>query len=228
MTRILAASAVAAFAFSGITACATKKYVQTTVQDVSGQVRSLSSAMEKTQESTRMNEARIKEVDAAVQSVRQTSQQANQAATEAAARATEAAALAKVVEAKTEAIDEMSRRVVYEVVLSNQDVTFGFDDTDLSDKAQQELSALVETLREEPRNVLIVIEGHTDSIGPTTINKRIGLERAEAVERYLYEKHQIPLPKMDVISYGEERPAAPNTTKAGREQNRRVVIKVMA
>jgi peptidoglycan-associated lipoprotein len=225
MTRFVAASAVAALAFSG---CATKKYVQTTVQDVSGQVKSLSSAMEQTQEAARRNEAKIKEIDGAVQSVRQTSQQANQAATEAAGQAKEAVALAKVVEAKTEAIDELNRRVVYEVVLSNEDVVFGFDDTDLSDEAKQELSALVDTLKREPRNVMIVIEGHTDSIGPTTINKRIGLERAEAVERYLYETHQIPLPKMDVISYGEEKPAAPNTTRAGREQNRRVVIKIMA
>jgi len=48
------------------------------------------------------------------------------------------------------------------------------------------------------------------------------------VKRYLYETHQIPLHKMNVISYGEEKPAAPNNTKAGREQNRRVVIRVLA
>jgi outer membrane protein OmpA-like peptidoglycan-associated protein len=47
------------------------------------------------------------------------------------------------------------------------------------------------------------------------------------VKRYLYEQHQVPLHKMNVISYGEERPVAPNTTKAGRAQNRRVVIKVL-
>ena len=55
-----------------------------------------------------------------------------------------------------------------------------------------------------------------------------GLERAEAVQRYLYEQYQIPLHKMNVISYGEDKPAAPNKTKAGRAQNRRVVIKVLA
>ena len=53
------------------------------------------------------------------------------------------------------------------------------------------------------------------------------MERAEAVKVYLYEHHQIPLHKMNVISYGEDKPVAPNKTKAGRAQNRRVVIKVL-
>ena len=59
-------------------------------------------------------------------------------------------------------------------------------------------------------------------------NERIGLARAEAVKRYLYEQYQIPLHKMNVISYGKDKPVAPNKTKAGRAQNRRVVIKVLA
>ncbi len=37
--------------------------------------------------------------------------------------------------------------------------------------------------------------------------------RAEAVKRYLYEQHQIPLHKINVISYGEEKPVAPNNTR---------------
>jgi outer membrane protein OmpA-like peptidoglycan-associated protein len=72
------------------------------------------------------------------------------------------------------------------------------------------------------------IEGHTDSAGPTEFNERLGMERAEAVKRYLYEQHRIPLHKMNVISYGEEKPAGPNDTREGRAQNRRVVIKVLA
>jgi len=48
------------------------------------------------------------------------------------------------------------------------------------------------------------------------------------VKRYLYESHQIPLHKMNVISYGDERPIAENKTRDGRAQNRRVVIKILA
>ena len=59
-------------------------------------------------------------------------------------------------------------------------------------------------------------------------NEQLGLMRAEAVKRYLYEKHQVPLHKINVISYGEGKPVAPNKTRDGRAQNRRVVIKVLA
>ena len=83
-------------------------------------------------------------------------------------------------------------------------------------------------LKQDPKNVYIEIEGHTGSVGPKALNEKIGLERAQAVQRYLYEQYQIPLHKMSVISYGKEKPTAPNKTKAGRAQNRRVVIKVLA
>jgi outer membrane protein OmpA-like peptidoglycan-associated protein len=53
------------------------------------------------------------------------------------------------------------------------------------------------------------------------------MERAEAVKMYLYEQHQIPLHKMNVVSYGEDKPIAPNKTREGRAQNRRVVVKVL-
>jgi peptidoglycan-associated lipoprotein len=60
------------------------------------------------------------------------------------------------------------------------------------------------------------------------VNQRIGEARAEAVKRYLYEAHQVPLHKINVISWGEEKPVSPNKTREGRAQNRRVVIRVLA
>jgi outer membrane protein OmpA-like peptidoglycan-associated protein len=64
-------------------------------------------------------------------------------------------------------------------------------------------------------------------VGDKAFNETLGMERAEAVKRYLYEQHQIPLHKMNVISYGEDKPVAPNKTRDGRAQNRRVVIRVL-
>jgi outer membrane protein OmpA-like peptidoglycan-associated protein len=82
-------------------------------------------------------------------------------------------------------------------------------------------------LKAENQNVYLEIQGHTDSVGPEEYNFRLGLERAETVRRYLSESG-IPLHRISVISYGEERPVATNKTKDGRSQNRRVVIQVLA
>ena len=114
------------------------------------------------------------------------------------------------------------------MVLSEDQGQFKFGKTTLPDEAKAKLDELVTKLKADPKAVYFEIEGHTDSIGPKAINDRIGLERAEAVKRYLFEQHQVPLHKMNVISYGMEKPAASNKTREGRAQNRRVVIRVLA
>jgi len=51
--------------------------------------------------------------------------------------------------------------------------------------------------------------------------------RANAVKMYILEHYDVPLHKINTISFGEEKPIADNNTREGREQNRRVVIRVM-
>ncbi|HUO11267.1 MAG TPA: OmpA family protein, partial [Caulobacteraceae bacterium] len=71
------------------------------------------------------------------------------------------------------------------------------------------------------------IQGHTDSTGSKAENVRLGEERAEAVRLFFYQQG-VPLNRMSTISYGDASPVAPNNTRAGRAQNRRVVVVVMA
>ena len=92
----------------------------------------------------------------------------------------------------------------------------------------KEQDELIAQLKADPKGAYFEIEGHTDNTGAAEFNKKLGLDRAEAVKAYLYEKHQIPLHKINVISYGEEKPVAPNTTRQGRAQNRRVVVRVLS
>lgn len=216
-----------ALAISGSTACATKRFVQTTVSDVqtsvsdvNEKVDSLGNSLEQTQERVRKNENRIGEVAQTAEAAEKSAQQARQAATE-------ASTLAKTVDAKADAMDKASRRLINEVVITEEQDNFKFEQRELPEGAKEKLDELVAQLKQDPKDVFIEIEGYTDSVGSKRINERIGLERAEAVERYLHEQHQIPLHRMNVISYGEEKPIAPNTTKAGRAQNRRVVIRVL-
>ena len=221
MRQFILAIPIAALVLGGSTACATKKFVRTSVGEVNGKVDSVGKAVEETQERTRQNEGRIAAVDQKADQAAQSAQQANNAAGE-------ARNAADVAASKADAVDKASKRLVYEVVLSEDQGNFKFGKTALPDEAKAKLDDMIAQLKADPKGAYFEIEGYTDSVGDKKMNERIGLERAEAVKRYLHEQHQVPLHKMNAISYGEEKPIAPNTTKAGRAQNRRVVIKVLA
>ena len=223
---------VIALAIGGSAACATKKFVRTSVGEVNSKVDSLGRSVEETQERTRQNEGKIADVDqraqAAAAQAKSAADQARSAADQAGGVATTAKNTADTVDNKLGTMDKASRRLVYEVVLSEDQGNFKLGKTVLPDEAKQQIDALIQKLKQEPKNVYIEIEGHTDNVGSKELNEKLGLERAENVKRYLYEQYQIPLHKMNVISYGMDKPVAPNKTKAGRAQNRRVVIKVLA
>ena len=220
MKKLLLAVPVLALALGGTSACATKKMVNTKVGEVNGKVETLSKSVEENQERTRANEGRIGEVD-------QKAAAAGQRADAAGRSAADARAAADAVNSRADSIEKAFKRLVYQVVLSEDKGNFKFGKAVMPDEAKGEIDQLVAQLKSEPNGAYIEIEGHTDNAGPNASNYKLGLERAEAVKRYLYEQHQVPLHKISVISYGEEKPVAPNKTKAGRAQNRRVVIKVL-
>ena len=218
--KFVLAGPILALALGGTAACATKKMVRTHVGEVNSKVDTLSKSVEENQERTRANEGRIGEVD-------QKAQAAGQRADLAGQRATDARAAADAVNTRADAIERAAKRLVYEVTLSEDKGNFKFGKAAMPDDAKADLDQLVQQLKAEPTGAYIEIEGHTDSAGPKDLNYKLGLDRAEAVKRYLYDQHQVPLHKISVISYGEEKPIAPNKTKVGRAQNRRVVIKVL-
>jgi outer membrane protein OmpA-like peptidoglycan-associated protein len=135
---------------------------------------------------------------------------------------------ADVVGVKADELDKASRRLVYTVVLTEDEGQFKFGKTGLPDEAKARLDELVTTLKADPNGAYFEIEGHTDALGAKLVNEKIGFDRAEAVKLYLFEQHQIPLHRMNVISYGMEKPVASNKTREGRAMNRRVVIRILA
>jgi len=212
---------------TGLPACATRGFVRTRVQDVNAKVETLAQSVEDTQERTRRNEGTIRETDQKAQGAQASADQARQAANTAGTDARVAGTKADEVAVKTNAIDKASRRIVYTVVLSDDEGQFKFGKTDLPDEAKVNIDKVVTQLKADPNGAYLEIEGYTDSIGGKNVNERIGLERAESVKRYLFEQHQIPLHKMNVISYGAANPVASNKTSEGRAQNRRIVIRVL-
>jgi peptidoglycan-associated lipoprotein len=206
---------------AGSTACATKKFVRGEVGQVNTKVQGLSAQLEETQERTKKNEARISEVDTKADQAGQSAQAAQAAADTAKSDAAKA-------DAHAAAVESAAKKLIYEVVLNEDEGNFKFGKTTLPDEAKQKIDEMVSQLKADPKNVFIEIEGHTDNVGSKVYNEELGLERAEAVKRYLYEAHQVPLHKINVISYGEDKPVAPNNTRAGRAQNRRVVVRILS
>ena len=225
--RMLFLVPVAAIAVGGSTACATKKFVRTSVGQVNDKVDSLGRSVEETQERTRQNEGKIAEVDQKAAAADQKAGAAQGAADRANTAAQQAANTANAAVQHADAIEKASKRLVFEVVLSEDQGNFKFGKKDLPDEAKAKIDEMIQQIKADPKGAYFEIAGYTDSIGSKEYNEKLGLERAEAVMRYLYEQHQIPLFKMNVISYGEENPVAENNTKTGRAQNRRVVIRVL-
>ncbi len=113
------------------------------------------------------------------------------------------------------------------MTISEDQGNFKLNQAALPAEAKARIDEVVRQLKANPNGAYIEVEGYTDNIGEKAYNDQLGLERAEAVKRYLYQEHQIPLHRINVISYGSEKPVAPNTTRAGRALNRRVVIRVL-
>ena len=102
-------------ALSVAPACATKKFVRTSVGEVNDKVTSQGKTLEETQERVRVAEGRISETDAKATAAGESATKANAAATEAANRATE---VGRTAEARSTAIEGEMRKLIFETVLS--------------------------------------------------------------------------------------------------------------
>jgi peptidoglycan-associated lipoprotein len=219
---------VFAVALSVAPACATKKFVRTSVGEVNDKVGTMGKSLEETQERVRTVEGKLAETDSKAVAANDSAAKANAAAADAANKAAEVGTTA---EKRAAGIEAESRKLVFTTVLSEDQGKFKLGKAELPEEATAALDAMVNSLRADQvdkKTLWVEIEGHTDNVGDKKFNENLGLQRAEAVKRYLYEKHQVPLHKINVISYGEEKPVSPNNTRDGRAQNRRVVIKVLA
>lgn len=194
--------------------CATKKYVKQETAAVGARVDSVEGQVEQTQTRLNDHDRKIGEVGQAASTAQSTATQASQTAQEALQRAQEAGKLAQ-------------GKLLFESVLTDDKVKFGFNASEISKGAQEALDAFAAQLKEQNKNVYIEIQGHTDNVGGTKYNENLGQQRAEAVRLYLNKKQGFPLHRMNVISYGETAPVTDNKTRANRAQNRRVVLVVL-
>jgi outer membrane protein OmpA-like peptidoglycan-associated protein len=106
-------------------------------------------------------------------------------------------------------------------------VNFKVNSAVLEDDAKTKLDDLA-TKALNTKGYVVEIAGFTDSTGGLQKNRLLSQRRADAVIRYLVENHSIPLRRIITpYGYGKSNPIADNSTREGREQNRRVEVKLL-
>ncbi len=114
------------------------------------------------------------------------------------------------------------------MVLSDDSVKFPVNHAELSPEAQARLMEFIQKLKSDNKNVYLEIQGHTDASGAPSYNEKLGEERAEAVRKFMNE-NGVALSRMADHLLRRAGPlVAPNDTREGRAQNRRVVVMVLA
>lgn len=112
------------------------------------------------------------------------------------------------------------------IVKFDSGLLFDFNKSTLSATAKQNIDNLAASLNKYPDTDILVV-GHTDAIGTDAVNDRISLERANAVVSYAISKG-VAGSRLRASGKGKTEPIASNDTEAGRSQNRRVEIVIVA
>ena len=231
-----------------VTGCATKKFVQEevaksqqrvgaevgrvdrTLEEEKARVEGLQKGLGETRAATEDAARKASEAAALASQAASRADEASTKASDAAARADAAGATAKEALGKATETDQRLTRLWASkdkrTLTETLQVLFAFDKWVLDDGAQTRLLGLAKQLQEQPK-LSVELEGYTDSTGASAYNIQLSQRRAEAVRRFLVEQG-VELPRIHSIGLGDIRPVADNKTKQGRDQNRRVMLRLYA
>jgi len=214
---------VGALAFVAMTGCATKNYVRTQTAPLAQQTTQL-------EDKTADNNRQIQDVNSRAQAGIDKAQGAADTANQNAQSATKAAG-----DAQTAANDAVNRADSLDSVVKGLDnykqmadvtVNFGFDKSVLTKDDQAQLDTFAAQLG-SAKSFILEVTGGTDSTGPAQYNYDLSQRRADAVVQYLASKYSIPARRFYLIGIGKDQEVAPNTTREGRQKNRRVEIQML-
>ena len=111
-------------------------------------------------------------------------------------------------------------------VAAEKAVQFKFNSAALDTSNSQALDEIAAAVMQSP-DAIVLLEGRTDSSGDKDYNVKLGERRIEAVRRYLAVEKSVPVYKIHEISFGSDKPIAPNDSRDGREKNRAVTMTIL-
>ena len=112
------------------------------------------------------------------------------------------------------------------IVKFDSGILFDFDKTDIKPEAQEDIAKLVESMNNNPDTDILVV-GHTDNTGTDQYNQGLSERRARAVKRFAVSEG-LAGRRVQTEGRSFHEPIADNSTEAGRAQNRRVEIVIVA
>ncbi len=196
---------------AALSGCATSSNVDKKIADMQAQtnkkIDSVEGQIEDLQNKQKATDSNLAQTNVRVEELSKEAQDALK-------RAQEAGVLAK-------------GKVVFQQTFREDRVRFKTNSSDLNKDSQAALDDFANKVKALNEQYFIEIQGHTDDTGGAKYNDDLGQHRADTVRRYLSRQDSVPLNRMSTISYGDTLPVAPNKTKAGRSQNRRVVLVVL-
>lgn len=220
---------IGAFSFL-TTGCATKKYVAKAIHP-------LEIHLNKVDKDTQQNAQDLQNLDAKTErgisdaqnsadKASQTANLADQHAQTADQHAQSAQTVAQqgVTEAKT--AKEIAENVDNYQPSQKVAVLFPFNSAKLSKEGKENLDQFAQAIQVQ-KHYVIQVQGYTDKTGSESYNLDLSRRRADAVVRYLTLNYSVPLVRIYMLGYGEAAPTAPNNTRAGRMENRRVQLTLM-
>lgn len=105
-------------------------------------------------------------------------------------------------------------------------VNFDFDRAQVKPEYFSEIEQVADFMEQYP-DVVISLEGHTDSRGTAEYNRGLSSRRANAVREVLTSRFNVRPSRISAEGFGESQPVASNDTDAGRAQNRRVITVII-
>ncbi len=223
MTRFSLVAVVVAASLSVATGCATKKYVRNETAPTINKINELD-------EITAKNTRDIKDLDArtqqGIQTVNEKTAQADQKAATASQQAQQAQQVASNASNGVTSLTNVVANLDNYHPVAETAVHFAFDKANLTSKARKALDQLAAEIP-NAKHWILVIDGNTDAVGPAQYNYGLSQRRADSVIQYLASKHGIPARKIYMVGLGKDKPAAPNSSRQGRAENRRVDVRLM-
>jgi outer membrane protein OmpA-like peptidoglycan-associated protein len=215
---------MAALTAFGVTGCATKNYVR-------NQTAPLVEHEGQLDQESEANTRNLHDVDGRAQAgigqAQNAANTANQNAQNASSEAGTAQNAANDAVHRADTLDSVVKGLDNYKPVANVTVNFGFDKAVLTKEEQEKLDGFAGQLN-SAKSFILEVTGGTDSTGSAEYNYELSQHRADAVVQYLAAKYNIPPHRFYLIGIGKDEAVAPNTTAAGRKENRRVEVRMLS